>query len=106
MPLFYLACNHRAVNWGFKHSKELIYLLSTAWIKSLNSLKGVPSPHIPRRDMYAMFLGSEAPKWQKKKQLIKALSCSYMYNQQTNTDPIQKWKWQKVRTAPQYVIEK
>ena len=30
-------------------------------MKSLNSLKGVPGPHIPSRDMYAMFLGSEAP---------------------------------------------
>ena len=32
-------------------------------MKSLNSLKGVPGPHIPSRDMYAMFLGSEAPEY-------------------------------------------
>lgn len=37
------------------------YLRSTACIKSLNSLKGVPIPQSPRRVMYAMFLGSDAP---------------------------------------------
>ena len=37
------------------------YLFSTDWIKSPNSLKGVPVPHIPRRFMYAIFFGSDAP---------------------------------------------
>lgn len=33
------------------NTETVVYLLSTAWMKSLNSLKGVPGPHIPSRDI-------------------------------------------------------
>lgn len=36
-------------------------LLSTALMKSWKSLNWVPGPQMPRRDMYAMLRGSEAP---------------------------------------------
>ena len=47
-------------------------------MKSLNSLKGVPGPHIPSRDMYAMFLGSEAPEYVNK----------YIQKQSTAINPL------------------
>lgn len=37
------------------------HLFSTALMKSVNSGNGVPFPQIPKRTMYAMFFGSEAP---------------------------------------------
>lgn len=39
----------------------LIYRFSTAVMNSLNVLNGVPWPQSPKRTMYAIFLGSDAP---------------------------------------------
>lgn len=37
------------------------YLFSTADIKSGNLINGVPGPHIPKRTIYAILRGSDAP---------------------------------------------
>ena len=55
------------------------YLFSIACMNALKSWNGVPLPHIPSLDMYAMLRGSDAPEIKQNNTML-TTSCKYQEN--------------------------